>query len=296
MRLRIPGRLDHGLQLKNNLDRIRSILGLSFHDWADFLQVPTSKHSKLLEGKFEISAVALETLALQLGLSYEKLVTGDIDYTALNNWKSASQALLPERYSVVANSKRRTSIHLLKCVEFIGGRELKRRLLRHCQVSEDSFQDPDLKINILFLTDVCDWLASNGVSHSELYAFGRSSFEQNRDTELGQRLGRMRTITELLEYVFYDCVSTYYDQNFYYYIDRLHRNSMTVKAIPRLEVAEGLARFQNGSLLVGSSQVCTAKAGSFSSLSGYIQQPFMNVKEERCIHRGDSYCKFVFDF
>lgn len=276
------------------LHEIREFVGLDNQEFGNFLGIDP----KLLENKLlcrrNLLAPEVERITAFMNLSFEDFMSGRIDLKVLSSRFLGSEDRLPERYRLAAKSKRRTSIHLINTIEKKGGAHLKKRLLRFLQVDEGTLLNPDREINILFVMDVCRWLGALGLDDSMLFEFGRSSYYQNRNTQLGKALSNHRSLKDLLEVVFLDWVSKHFDQNCDYSLSKLNSEIAVVKAVPNEEVSHFLRPFLGVSAHLGSTQVCAAKAGSFSSLSGYLALPFMQVEEKRCIHRGDPACEFYF--
>ncbi|MBC7693696.1 MAG: hypothetical protein H7222_18160 [Methylotenera sp.] len=277
--------------VEDTLERIRRAAELAGDDWLQVLGLTEKQYLRLLIERVPLAARTVESVAARFGLSFESVMRGDVDYAALSAREKGDHDPLPARFSVGAFSRRRTSIHLLDYVELNHGWRTRSRILRHFQMSEALFKDPDQSININFVTELCEYLSKSGCSTDVMKSMGEHSFVANRKTPLGRLLRSYGTSRMLHEHVFTELISPYFDKNCIYQLVEISDHHCVVTARPSTEVQDELMQ-----KVIGSTHVCSAKVGSFQSLSGYLGLPFSKVTETDCVHSGAGVCRFHFDF
>ncbi len=273
------------------LDKIQHALGWSTHELADRLSLTEKRFQFLRSRKIQPSLYSVAQLIEQIGLSVERIVTGSIDYEALRSHAKGDLFYVPEKYMLAAFSKRRTSIHLLEYIENYFGWEMKKNILNHFQVTEAIFKDPDSQINFLFLSDFCNYFTHCGYSPALLPIMGAYSVVTNRNSSLGDLMASFGSPRNLHEQVFVDLVGKSFDRNLDYRLTKLTADTCIVEANFTQELQDALKQKK-----LGNSHVCSIRAGSFSSLTGYLNLPFSTVVEESCIHRGDACCRYRISF
>src|SRR4051812_47335004 len=144
------------------LERVRVALGKSRKEWSELLDVGERDYDLVAGGAKSLPITSLESAARHLGISLENFFRGEIDLPALVAMHAGENAHVRERYAVGAMSRRWSSINLLNYVEEYFGWEVRALALRHLQVQESVFATPDEQINLLFLTDLCDFLKQRG--------------------------------------------------------------------------------------------------------------------------------------
>jgi hypothetical protein len=260
--------------------------------WSELLCIcPKDYESRADHSTILIRGQDLIGLAAHVELSPEALIEERVDFKALAAHSTGAVGYLPEKYSTAPRSKVRTSAHLLDCIEARLGWKVRSRLLRKFQVTESLIGDADARINIRFLTDLCAELSRLGISELDLREMGAHSLFRNYHTPLGQAFRALKGPQSLLERCFTEIIQESYDQNHLYTLQKLDQTECVVRVSCNPEVSDALRAVK-----LGSSHVCQAREGTFSSLSGYQNLPFAEVSERKCIHRGDSTCEYVIRF
>lgn len=279
---------------RDYLDRLQDTAGVSAELWADLLEIANPAEIRaLFEGKAsqKISERALLNLSEYLELSPEKIVTGKVDFQTLAAHRNGNVTRVPEYYSIGASSRVRTSAHLFDCVESLFGWRARADLLRRHQITDAILREPDMRINIRFLSEVCDDIEKLGVGNQAFFQMGFRSLYRNFHSELGESFRATKSTTELFEKCFDELVHKYYDQNFQYRILMMENSICYVEAVSNPDICDQL-----GTSVLGNRLTCQNKLGVLSSLTGYKRLPFSRVREVRCIHHGDPSCVFEIDF
>lgn len=281
---------DRRLKLWNTLERIRRSLDFSDAQMAELLGMTLKsflKHRESLKPPLITSYVVLSD---SLPISFEALMSGDIDYSMLRTQYRGKLNVLPEKYAQGAFSKRRTSANLLNFLGTFYGWELKDELLRRFQIHERVFDFPDEKISIRFLEDACAELGKLGFDEAKLYSVGLFSPVTNARGPVARALCQSQTVKELYDKAFAEVI-TRFDENCSYKITRLTKDSATVEAPLREEVQSAL-----GQTHFGNSHICALRAGTGASLPRYAGFEDAIATETKCIHRGDPVCVYEFKF
>ncbi len=266
-------------------------MGLDTQIWSDQLGMTPQGYGQLRTNPKAVSIDTVLRLSERLDVSFEALITGHIDYSLIAAQQGGQPTALPERYATAAFSKRRTSIHLLEYLSKRYSPELKQHILRHFQLNEAVFSDPDAEISVRFLIDLCAYLRNLGFSEDELLAMGAYSVVTNRNTALAEKLASAASPLELHELFTTDVVSKYYERNFEYRILQGSAHTCIIEVRPRQELVQAL-----GTHKPGNPSLCLLRAGSLATLTGYLHLPFSSIREISCTHRGDSACRYELDF
>jgi len=275
----------------NTLYQIRSCLNIDHKQFAEALSLSFNQYQKIGSLKQMPSAHSIINLADFLDLSYEKIMTGSIDFKALSRRYSGDSKAIPEKYMKAPRSKKRTSINVLDYLEQTYGWQTRQNALRHFQLSEEAIENPEEWINVLFLMDLCNYLAQLGFSDKELFHMGGFSVMSNFDSELGQKYQRLESVKEIIQTCFEEFAPIYYDKNVDYKIVKMTKNQAIIKAISNKEAKESLDLKE-----IGNTNYCKTKTGAFASFPAYIGLPYAHTSEVSCIHRGDSSCQYLIDF
>lgn len=273
--------------LEDTLERIRATLQFDSDEWQSVLGITQKEQIRMSAKSQAPSAQAILQLAEHLNLNFESILRGEIDYGILAARRKGNDLILPEKYTVGAFSKLRTSSHLLGYLESFYGWRSRVRVLRHFQISEATLQTPDSNISIRFLTDLCDWLIKNQYPKELIFNMGKYSVVSNFHSPLGDQFRKCSSTKEMYENLFSDLAKRYYDRNHRYRLISLSESECVVEATNEPDVLEALK-----AKTLGSPQVCLVRSGGFSSIPGYLRLPHAEVQEIACQHRGDAACRF----
>jgi hypothetical protein len=236
------------------------------------------------------NAMGVLSLTKQFNLDPRKFVAGSVDWDTLIQRLSGDSDAIPERYSVAAFSRRRTSNHVLSYLDRNLGSDYVSDLLNRFDLTESAFVDPDAYINLQFLTDLCDHLTKLGLRPNQFKAIGYESARINKNLGFSQHILESLKIKDAYAFLF-DNLMGYFDRNCEYRVVRLTETSCMVEAKQNNDVADAL-----GKKTIGSAATCQIKSGVGASFPMSLGLPVADVRELKCIHRGDSVCTFEFNF
>lgn len=276
----------------NKLELIRLATGYSVKDWAELLHRTEAEYRRLArQDDADIPESVILELSESLEISPEAIISGMIDYAALSKRFSGGSAVLPEIYAQNAFSRRRTSVHLLDYLEIHYGWRLRSNILKHFQITEQVFGNPDEKISVRFVTDLCDHLEASGFNEDSFFRMGQYSVVANYHSKLGDAFREQRDPSRVYEACFTEIANRFYDENFRYTLVRLDEHRCVAEVRPNPTVLESLHMTK-----IGSVATCWARRGTISTMVGYLGLPFAQVKEETCVHRGDLSCRYEINF
>lgn len=276
------------------LDKIKHTLGWSDKDLADSLELTETRYRSLQQKGVIPSVHSIGSLSKRVGLSFDAIMLGQIDYKILKDRANGHLMSLPERFEVGAASafsKRRTSINLLLFIENVYGWEVKKSILDHFQITDAAFQNPEENISFQFPTDLSEFMVRRGYPKSIFKRMGAYSSIVNRNTPLGQKISSFSTAIALHEGMFGDVIGKFYEKNCVYKIIKLDERECWVEATPSEELKEALK-----TNLPGNPHVCMIRGGSFASMTQYLGSSLSEVHESECIHRGDSRCLYKIQY
>jgi hypothetical protein len=274
------------------LERTRDKLEIAKKDWANsYLHITEEDYEAILARKQELSAFALFNLSEKLWINPSDLESGTIDLDSLVQVQKGQKNYVHPRYTVAAKSRKHTVLNSLSFVGRHRGFHLRTVVNRHFQIHDDfwstGLMDP---INIQFVSDLMRFLRSRGLTDNEFLGMGMNSFSILKDTEVGNRFSRTRSLPEIYETLIYELIR-HYDGNCRYRISNLTEDGCIIESVSDEDVASAL-EVPN----TGCEEICLFRAGVFTSLPNYIGIREASVHQTRCVHWGDSHCRFVVDF
>lgn len=283
----------HGEQTRDiwdTLDRVRSIVG-GDEDWADLLGVGPGEESRMKRDGRGPPLQAVENLADELDLSVQGIISGSLDFNALERRFRGEHDRLPERYAVGALSRRRTSAHLLSWYETRHGWTALNRFFAQTGLTASHFADREKLINIRVLEDFCRFLLENGYTIPDLYRLGMYSVVDNAGGPVAQRFLACRNYSEIYELLVFELVQEFYDRNCDYRLVSTAPGESRLRFTPSEEIVSLLDDPRPGSFAA-----CTAKAGTAASMPGYLGLPYARVEHVRCMYAGDAYCEYSISY
>jgi hypothetical protein len=274
----------------NSVEKLRKTARLKHSEVAELLMI-TDRHYK---GRYESSrpphAMGVLSLTRKFELDPRKFIAGNIDWAVLTRRIQGDMTALPERYEVAANSRRRTSIHVLSYLKRTKGDNYVHDLVRKFDLTEAAFVDPNQFVNINLLTDLSDFLVTQGATKRDLYEMGAESSRVNKN------MGFSRPILESLKIkdayqLQIDHLMGYFDRNYQYRVGQLKDDFCTLESVQNKEVTDALRVKWHG-----STNVCAVREGVIASFPQCFGLPRANVYETHCVHRGDPKCIFAIYF
>lgn len=272
------------------LERIRVETGWSHQDLAGRLSLTLRQYHKNRAKAREVSASSLLNLSRELSLDMESLAYGKIDFLAFARQFHGDREYLPDRYSIGALSRRRSSVHLLKYADDSFGKEVTDEILRKLQVSRLVFDRPDDLISIHFPTDFCNSIHTMGVSPRFFVKMGVFSQEINRTTLIGEKLRGCSSLDAAYDLQVNQLMKLY-ERNYKYHLKTVSKYVVAVEGAESEEVRD-LLKVKH----VGSPLTCLLKVGLANSIPRFFDLPEASTQETHCVHLGDSYCRFLINF
>jgi hypothetical protein len=257
---------------------------------SEHLYLTEKEYFQFRTSKKDLPASSILLLAHELGLDPENLSYGRLDYQAFQKHYSGEYAYLPERYSRAAFSKRLTSFPILEFSDLHFGQNFTDLLLKKLQVNRIIFRDPNESINILFLTDACEFFVKMGHPQSILFQMGAQFSTTHQNTEVGKRLKQCKTIKEAYE-TYIHPLTELLERNWSYKLLTLNNTSCLLEAEENDEVLQALHLNH-----LGSQYTCAVKTGITSTIPAFLNLPLGSSLETHCVHRGDSSCRYEVNF
>jgi hypothetical protein len=259
---------------------MQEYLSFDNHDMAETLAVSTREFEALRAHKKSISTHSLLELSRKLNVHVAKIYTGDIDLEILQKRLRGDLESIPTKYLQDAYSKTRTSINILDFLDDHFGRHYKQGAIEYFQMSDAIFGNPNREISLLFLSELCEYLAKyRGMTDEMFYQMGQFSYFSNKDTELGKILSQCKNKFDVFDLA-QNQLSHMYDKNFRYEYSQISSSFSVTKAF---------ALHPN---CTGNKWTAIAKAGVISSLPLYCEEPSVKVEVVKSIAQNDKYCEY----
>lgn len=233
---------------------------------------------------------AIVHLLGSLHLSMDRFLDRSIDFTVLKGNVGHHVEVVPQRYLPAAFSRRRTSHALLSFILTHFGAYKFIECLKHFQVRESIFENPDNPINVLMASDLCDYLSKQLKSKDALFKVGQLSHLIPANSVFKRILGNQYSPSESYGKIIEELMDLF-DKNCLYRLKYLSETECTVSMKPNLEVVELLK-----APIPWSRASCSYRMGVISSFPGFSGWPLSSAREESCLHNGDSECSYSFQF
>lgn len=280
---------DNRADFRKQVESIRIALNLEKCQMADVLGLTINQFNRFLEGSQKLSVTALYRLIETTKLSYEGLESGKINYSVLSLHAKGCLNTIHPKYMTAPFSKRRVVTNILDFAEKIRGPLMRVRVNRYFQVSEHFWRDPDQTINIMLVQDILLYLKRFGFSNHDFYSMGSNVIITAQSSKLGRSLSQSRDPVEVYEHFFLEHIREL-EQNCYYNIVQKSDRRLIVESRSNLSITEALQLKH-----LGNKEGCLVRSGTIAALTQFIGFQNSRVTEVKCVHRGDSVCRFDID-
>jgi len=268
------------------LNRVQATLNLSTSEMAELLEMSEKLFLRFRNERRTISLYSALAFATRMNLTLSALYANRIDFGILARHYFGDTNYLPKRYTIGAFSKKRTVVNFLNYVQSARGTAFRLELLRHFQLTEAAFSDTESPINILFLTELLEFLRTSGFDDEDFFHIGTNTYFTNRESPIALALSSLKTCESLFERINSE-LFVHFDRNTHYRLIRLEKDGCIKEATPNEEVCDLLKITKPG-----NRDGCIQKAGTISMLPVYLGFSPAQVMETSCIHEGDSSCRF----
>ncbi len=273
------------------IDRISKTLKLSDRDLAEMLLSTDKELEQLKLRKKTLSADKIFSLAGRLDLSFDRVMSGKIDYQALTEHFWGNKNYLPEYYQKSAFSKRRTTLFILNYIEQNYGWRERLSILHHFQLNEAIFAKPDEMINFQFGSDLCSYLYRYKLGAREMANVGVQSFLSANSEQVKKELSDCESVGEIYERMCSSLIQKYFEKNFSYRVVKMSDSHCTVAAKPNPELAEVM---ENATII--NPAISIARTGIAAAYPMILGLPSAEVKLSACLHQGDKETRYEIDF
>ncbi len=267
--------------LWENLSEIQKTLGLNAKKWAEYLEMSESAWRSIIRSKnlpLDVAATLSEKLTVDIfDLASKKLDMGAV----FSCYHKLGQ--LPEKYQAGAFSRARTLLHILDYIERKDGVLRKKIILRKFQIDSGFFCNPENLLNIHFITDLTNYLRTQGYTNNDFIMMGRHSSQMNTTGPVAKVLREAKSFKNGVE-IFFEHVSPLFDRNYQYKVNRYDHEKIVVSVKAREEALDSLK-----STKIGNQSLSVLKMGIFSALPCYLQMPgFLPVNCTHSMYEGHS--------
>ena len=273
------------------VDRIGRTLKLSDIELADMLSMTGIEFQKFKATKKDVSVDKLFSLAGRLNLSFDSIMSGRVDYQALQQHYLGNKTHLPERYQKAALGRRRTTLFVLNYIEENFGWEARLAILNHFQLNEAIFADPDEPIGFHFSADLCDFLYKYKLGQDAIAQIGLQSFLSTNTAQVKQELEECTSVAELYEKMCMVLVPKYFEKSFIYKIIRTGKNHCVLTAKPNPLLKELLKQ-----KVIGNPATAMIRVGLAAAYPTILGLPPAKVKQTASIYQGDCDIRYEIDF
>lgn len=277
-------------QVWDRLEKIRFGLGLSEPDFAELLQMGVGDFLESRQARTSVPITSVLPLLEEANLSIEKFMVGEIDIPAVEAHYRKDFDFIPERYLRGAFSRRRSPVHILDLLERRFGWQARANALRHFQLTESAIGKVDALINLEFISDLALYLQRQGHDEQFFYQAGLHSAVVNWNSTFAEILRAQPSLKSVYEIGIAELMN-FIERNHEYRLIHLSEIHATLVSRPREEALASM-----NAKTIGNSLLCQLRAGVGAAFVRYLGLPEGRAIEVKCIHRGDPWCQFEFDF
>lgn len=271
------------------LEKIRVIMDAGHDQFADFLELTAKDYWKLRYSQQMPSANSIFKLLERIPVSFEALMSGNIDFNALRTQLEMGEPSLPEKYKQASHSRVRTLQAVLQYLEYHHGWAASENLIKNFQIPPQLLQNPDAKVNIRLIADVYDYVTRYYAHPGQIERIGALSYQINQRSPIGRVLSKEKTVVKAYEVTFGQLMP-HFDENFHYSIQAMDQSVVKVSVEQNSIVAEAL-----GLRHLSNVQGCGIRGAVGGSFSAYLGVSHSAFRETKCVHRGDAQCLYEFD-
>lgn len=272
------------------IDRLYSVSQLSEIEWLDLLQMTWLEYQKYRGNRISLPDKSLLNLSVFFSTPPESIISGELDYKALELKISNYKPVISDRYMVAAFSRRRTTITTMDFIEKAYGWRLKYDVMKYFGINEAALLDPFSQISLRFLTETCSYLKHRQFQEKDFFMMGAYSSHGKQNKIIAKSLSLAPDLHDLY-YTFVNELMPLFECNFSYSYSKLGKYEGLIEMKSNLDIAKEL-----GVSTLGNTSLCNLKCGMAASLPSYKNLPYAHVWHPYCEHKGDASCKFYLDF
>lgn len=272
------------------LGKIQTSLNIDGVEMAMILRLTHSDFQKLRNQKKEPNVRSAMALCEHLNVGFERLMTGDIDYPALYQQYHGNKSYIPERYLVGAQGKRRIAADYLTRIEKLLGWQRRIQLMRHLQVNETFFSNPDDNINLNLTTDILQWVLSEYRNEGLLSEMGSGIVQAQCHGPIGKALGKTRNLQELYEMLTSEILGKYWEKNYLWHVHSITSENIIVRGHPNPEILGVVP-----DAVIKNYSTCVLRKGIMGAIPTFLGYPAQQAQKTKCVAKGDPFCEFHLD-
>jgi len=278
------------LRLIDSIERLQAISQLNESDWLDLLKMTWTDYYSFRSGFEKLPYQAAERIASHFDFKPLELFIHRVDFLRIAKQQTLQPLQILDQYQVAAYGRMRSTITSIESLEKNFGWRLKHDVIKTFQLHEPGIMDPFAPISIQLITDICEYLHRRQFSDKDFFNMGTFSYDGNRESLVGAYYSQLSGFQEGF-YAFASVLMPMFEKNCSYEFEM--KDSVTGQLIVRsnLDIAAELKV-----KALGSPHICNLKAGIWASICSYFNMTMPQVTHPECEHRGDSVCRFVFDF
>jgi hypothetical protein len=273
------------------IERISTTLDLKDSELADLLLLTRRELLKHRESKKDLPMNKLFNLSERLNVGFDLIVTGKIDYQAMAHHFFGDNEYLPEKYSNCKLGRRSSSIMILDFIENNFGWKERQSILRHFQLNEAIFANPNDPISFSFNTELIDYIVKYKIDKSYLPLIGTQSFLKYNPAAVKKELVGCADVGEIYERFCDHIIGKYFEKNFQYKIEKMNKDGCIVIATPNRELIENLKTDTPGTSLTSLYRL-----GIASIYPSIIGLPQATAKQTASIYDGDPYIRYEINY
>lgn len=273
-----------------SVNKIQSVLDLTDAQMSAYLELSINEFKKFKQAKKDPPVRSLISLCDEMNLGFEQVVTGAIDWVALEKQFLGDAEALPEKYSYQPRSRMNTVQNLFSFVEEKSGTYFKDMLLKRFQLTNSALADPNRWINISLHIDITNDLLNCGLSENILQEIGKNAAKFNRNSAMGESLAKVKTVSDVYVQFLEELVNRHVEKNYSWRILKLTEDRCWVEGKPLDDLYDIYDK-----KYVNNYHGCLVRQGFLESLPLYKGHSCCHVTKHSCIAKGDESCVFEVD-
>lgn len=277
--------------LTETIEKLRSSLDLPENAFLDLFGIPWSEYFLFKTEARDLAPKHISSLAQFCKTDESSLFAGRVDFAQIVKRHAPERTTIPERYMVAPHGRCRTTLTSLNYLEERYGWRLKFDVLNKFKISEPALSNPFAPVSMRLITEICDYLKSRRFSERDFFLMGGYSFVGNKDSAVGRYFAELNDVFAIYDHFWGGECLSFFERNCIYRVHRTGETSLIITVASHPEVCEEL-----GVRHLGSTQICSLKAGIMATVPCYLGLKPAKVSETACAHRGNELCRFEIDF
>src|SRR5665647_2667225 len=160
------------ININQKMSELSDNLGMTLGDLCDLAEISPATRGRVAQDFKKIPLINFFKLSDTLGIDFDRMVHGQLDYRSLREHYQGNLQYIPEKYQVYKRSKVSTINNFFQYVSTKIPNYYIDKIMKRLQIKKESFQDPNMDISGTLLMDLFKELAQSSKDDSYFFEIG----------------------------------------------------------------------------------------------------------------------------